>query len=272
MTLQDVVAGLMGGTKDVRAATDTGEQYGTLNAFLSEASRTSGVTGAITRTAFGGRSEGGVVDIRAATAPATDGDGKGELPELVVCGSGNLGLISFPRLPGRVTLETFDATWPGLVEGLARHPGVGFVVVLSESRGNVAVGAHGIRLLDEDRVEGEDPLAPFGGHAVDGVRRVAGMEHCPDILAISLLDPDTDEVAAFEELIGSHGGLGGPQTRPFILHPAEWTIDVPIVGAEAVYRQLRRWLGTIGIELGRGETAAAGATESRDGSTMRREA
>ena len=68
------------------------------------------------------------------------------------------------------------------------------------------------------------------------------MAHCPDLVAISLLDPDTDEVAAFEELIGSHGGLGGPQTEPFILHPSDWPIDEPIVGAEAVYRQIRRWL------------------------------
>ena len=66
----------------------------------------------------------------------------------------------------------------------------------------------------------------------------------------------TDEVAAFEELIGSHGGLGGPQTHPFILHPAEWTIDEPIVGAEAVYRQIRRWLEANGIPLGSPDPAA----------------
>ena len=45
------------------------------------------------------------------------------------------------------------------------------------------------------------------------------MEHCGDLVAISLLDPGTGEVAAFEELIGSHGGLGGPQTHPMIMHP-----------------------------------------------------
>ena len=69
-------------------------------------------------------------------------------------------------------------------------------------------------------------------------------------MAISLLDTATDEVAAFEELIGSHGGLGGTQTQPFILHPSDWPIDEPIVGAEAVYRQIRRWLEQMGISLG----------------------
>jgi hypothetical protein len=48
-------------------------------------------------------------------------------------------------------------------------------------------------------------------------------------------------VAAFEELIGSHGGLGGPQTQPIIMYPAEWELDEEIVGAPAVYRQIRRW-------------------------------
>ena len=76
-------------------------------------------------------------------------------------------------------------------------------------------------------------------------------------MAISLLDTATDEVAAFEELIGSHGGLGGTQTQPFILHPAEWTIDEPIVGAEDVYRQIRRWFEQIGIKLGKQEPVPA---------------
>ena len=57
------------------------------------------------------------------------------------------------------------------------------------------------------------------------------------------LDPETGEVAAFEELIGSHGGLGGAQTKPFLVHPAEWEMDLaPLLGAPMVYQQLRRWM------------------------------
>jgi hypothetical protein len=37
-----------------------------------------------------------------------------------------------------------------------------------------------------------------------------------------MLDPSTDEVAAFEELIGSHGGLGGWQTQASLVYPATW--------------------------------------------------
>ena len=55
----------------------------------------------------------------------------------------------------------------------------------------------------------------------------------------SFYDPDLDEACAFEELISFHGGLGGPQTRPFILHPAELPLPPdPIVGAAAVHRIL----------------------------------
>ena len=92
-----------------------------------------------------------------------------------------------------------------------------------------------------------------------GLQRVDAMAHCGDLVAISRLDAGTGEVAAFEELIGSHGGLGGMQTKPMIMHPAAWTIDEPIVGAEAVYRQIRHWLADLGIELGaRASGAEAG--------------
>ena len=57
------------------------------------------------------------------------------------------------------------------------------------------------------------------------LKREDAMEHAPDLLLISQYDPGLGEVAAFEELIGSHGGLGGPQTEPFILHPSEWKLD-----------------------------------------------
>jgi hypothetical protein len=259
-TLQAVVGELMGGTQAVAAATRGVEDWGPINAFVSEAAQAGGVTGALTRRAFRRRTRDGTVDLGPPDGATAPGEARAaaagrpparEVPELVVAASGNLALIYFPRLPGRVSLETLDATFPGLVAALANHPGIGFLLVRSERNGAVAVGENGIRYLDQDRVEGEDPVAPYGEHAVAGLRRLDRMEHCGDIVAISLLDPETDEVAAFEELIGSHGGLGGPQTEPFILHPTDWPIDGELVGAEAVYRQIRSWLEAIGIPLGR---------------------
>ena len=87
------------------------------------------------------------------------------------------------------------------------------------------------------------------------------MEHAPDLLLLSQYDPVMGEVAAFEELIGSHGGLGGFQTQPFILHPVEWTLDEPIpLGAPAIYRNIRRWLEAIDIPLGKAAAPAMAAT------------
>ena len=57
------------------------------------------------------------------------------------------------------------------------------------------------------------------------------------------------EVAAFEELVGSHGGMGGTQSYPFVLHPAEleWPAE-EVVGAERVHRIFRGWLAGLGQE------------------------
>lgn len=63
----------------------------------------------------------------------------------------------------------------------------------------------------------------------------------------SAYDPETDEVFAFEEVVGSHGGLGGPQSLPFILVPREWsTPEQAVVGAEALHQWMRRWLADLG--------------------------
>ena len=176
-----------------------------------------------------------------AAAPA------GDLPEVAVMASGNLGLISFPREPGRVTLERLEATRPGLLDGLRSHPGIGFALVRSAADGAVVLGPRGRRLLDRDVVEGEDPLAPFGPRAADHVRRTDGFPHCPDVVVNSAYWADVDEVAAFEELVGSHGGLGGAQALPFVLHPASlpWPAE-PVVGAAAVHRVFCGWLHALG--------------------------
>ena len=134
---------------------------------------------------------------------------------------------------------------------VAAHPGVGLLLVRSKEFGAVVFGPKGTRFLDQDKVEGEDPTELFGPHTVMSLKREDAMTHAPDLLLLSQYDPELGEVAAFEELIGSHGGLGGPQTEPFILHPVEWTLDEEVpLGAPAIYRNIRRWLSSIGIELG----------------------
>ena len=58
----------------------------------------------------------------------------------------------------------------------------------------------------------------------------------------SFYDAELQEGCAFEELICFHGGLGGPQTRPFILYPPSLPLpEGPIIGAAAVHGVLRGW-------------------------------
>ena len=136
---------------------------------------------------------------------------------IAVVGSGNLGLVWFTGHDHRLTVEELETLHPNLVSELAGHPGVGLLMVRSSERGAVVFGPNGVRYLDEDRVEGEDPAALFGEHTVLSLKREDEMTHAPDLLLLSQYDPEMGEVAAFEELIGSHGGLGGPQTRA--VHP-----------------------------------------------------
>jgi len=63
-----------------------------------------------------------------------------------------------------------------------------------------------------------------------------------DIMVGSFYDPMLDEGCAFEELISFHGGMGGAQTRPFLLYPSRLALpDEPIVGAAAVHDLLLGW-------------------------------
>ncbi len=180
----------------------------------------------------------------------------GAVPEVVVLASGCLGLVSFPREPGRLTLERIEQLHPGLVDALRTHPGVAFVLVRSARDGALVLGAEGTLHLDDDRVEGRDPLEPFGPNARRHVRRTDGFPHCADLMLNGAYRRDTGEVCAFEELVGSHGGLGGAQSFPFVLHPVTLSAPVePVVGAEAMHRQLRGWLAEVG------QTAYAEAAE-----------
>ena len=74
------------------------------------------------------------------------------------------------------------------------------------------------------------------------------MANVGDLVLVSRLDPGTEEVAAFEELVGSHGGIGGWQTEAILVYPAGWScLDRAPVGPAAVHRQLVQWLDDLGL-------------------------
>ncbi|MGO1584188.1 MAG: hypothetical protein ACTHXO_13320, partial [Actinomycetaceae bacterium] len=179
-----------------------------------------------------------------------------ELPEVAVVGSGNLGMVWFPREPRRLTGDEVRARWPALLPGLVANPAVG-VVVERGPRGEVrAHGQGGSRDLLTGEVVGADPLASFGSRAAADLVRVAGLEDAGDLVLVSSVD-EVGMVHAFEGLVGSHGGLGGAQNQAVLLHPAHLAVpddeleDVDgtpmLVGAEAVHRRLVAWLTDLGV-------------------------
>ncbi|MET9883092.1 phage holin family protein [Streptomyces sp. NPDC006430] len=159
-------------------------------------------------------------------------------PEPVVLASGNLGLISFPDVPGRAPRELIERVHPALLATLANHPGIGFLLV----DGQVLGPGGAVARLDEPGAA-EELLAPFGPGAAEAVRRTDAFPHVADVMVNSAFDPRTGTVHAFEEQIGSHGGLGGEQGHAFLMWPTHLSDPDPeLVGAAAVHAVLLRWL------------------------------
>ncbi len=254
-TLEQLVADACA-AESVESAAPGDEALGYLSASLTEASRGENALARTVRRATERRTVDGAVVIGKEEREDIRREKEREAPpEIIVMASGCLGLISFPRESGRVTLERIHELYPHLISALRDHPGIGFLLARSERYGAVVIGEQGLGFLDEDRVEGEDTLAPFGPNAARHVKRTDAFPNCADIMVNSSYWPETGEVAAFEDLVGSHGGLGGPQSYPFVLVPRDWALPTePIIGAEAMHLQMRRWLADLGHEAYRDGT------------------
>jgi hypothetical protein len=238
-TLGDVVVALMQiPREEVDEHSEEADTWGYLNAFLTETSRDDGTTSAdLTRRATRGHAVDGLVQL----GPQEESQSAAPVTALA---SGNLGLIYFNRLSGRATYEQIMEAYPHVIRGLVDHPGIGFVMVRSEAHGPVAIGGKGVLSLRTGELEGENPLQNFGARACQHLLRLDGFNNVPDVLVNSFYDPVTDEAAAFEELVGGHGGLGGKQMQPFLMYPAELALDetMPIVGAEQLHTILKGWV------------------------------
>ncbi len=166
--------------------------------------------------------------------------------EVIVLASGNLAMIYLTQWSQRLTYEELNSYFPELIPGIIGNEYVGFILVKSQEHGDLAIGKNGIYFLDSGKIEGENPLEGFGDNIVRHLKRTSSFEHTPDILVNSFYDEKADEVCAFEELVGSHGGVGGEQSQPFILHPSTWNVsDEEIVGAENIYRLLKENLAEL---------------------------
>jgi hypothetical protein len=234
-----VVRELIDADRTVQLSGGKAEGSGYLSAFLNELVGGSGRTARGARRLLRMSKDAQSVELRRDRRRRQHAD----QAEVVVTSSGNLGHIYFADVPERLSLEHLAAAYPGLIEGLVAHDGLGFVLLNSETRGAIVIGKRGIRELDGDRVvEGEDPLGEFSPNTAEFLRRLASYANAGDIVVNGTYDPSTGQVIGIDDLVGAHGGVGGLQTRPFLIYPSEWTERAPeLVGATAVHRFLRRY-------------------------------
>lgn len=271
VTLEDHMRSLLPPDLKVHAEMETNEGWSAAGVVMTDVASDDNVVGKAMRSATKQYSENGQVTVgpeHARTQDEKSGKAvKAEEAHLIVLASGNLGLAYFTQWKERVTYEVFEAAYPGFIAGLVNHPGIGFVMVHSEEHGGMVIGKNGIYYLTDDRVEGENPLTHFRPRAAQHLRRTDSFPHAPDLLLNSFWDPVTEEGCAFEELIGFHGGMGGPQPFPFLFLPATWPLPTEdVVGAEQVYHyfvaQMARLRGDVApapAEIA-GQVAVAGAT------------
>lgn len=158
----------------------------------------------------------------------------------VLC-SGNLAHIYLPGKDEPFFLEEINEIYPDLVPGLLTHEGVGFLLVRSAGRGILVLGPHGLRELAAGRVEGVDPLhlLPRPRTAALQLSRLGQFPHSGDIVVNSRVHQGS--VSSFEEQVGSHGGMGGPQNFPFLIAPKHVdTAGKLIVSPEQIYTVLQK--------------------------------
>ncbi|MGE5602780.1 MAG: alkaline phosphatase family protein, partial [Nitrososphaerales archaeon] len=178
---------------------------------------------------------------------------------VTVFGSGNLAPVYFHFSNNRVTRSELDATYPGLFSGLLAHEGVGAIVAYEADGTPMVWGKTGNRNLRTGAIEGEEPLRMYGdpGVRAEQLSRLADFPNNGDLTIFSTVYPD-GTVAAMEELIGSHGGMGGVQTDAFLFHPKAVTVP-PTTNSADVFKILdarRREAVVPGAELWQEKSAA----------------
>jgi len=223
LTLSQHLESLLGGEAKVTEIDATENAQGHANVLLAEINNLQG-----------SRKTGRVTDAALAQAARTlerqmEPD---EVPPalmdsaVIACVSGNLANVYFDLHAGKVSQAELNAAHPGLLETLVNHEGIGLVVAYGETGDPWVLGKSGARNLQTGQVMEGDPLEAYGDpdFRARQLLRLAGFPHAGDLVVISTLYPD-GQVAAFEELVGCHGGLGGQQTDSFLFHPAD--MEVP---------------------------------------------
>jgi hypothetical protein len=222
------------------------EEVVSLDAPVEQWGRVESLAGDLSGAGLSGRAAS-----RAATASRRHIDQSADAvtsADIAVLGSGNLGML-YVHSQVRLTFEDLQERWPKLIPGLCAHEGVGFIAGVDSSGVPWAIGANGRIRLDTGEVAGEDPLRPYRNHAARVLRRAVVMPEAPDLYVNSRVDDVTLDIAAFEPLVGAHGGLGGWQDRAVLLSPRRFMDVLPaehIEGADRLHAVLVAMLRAVG--------------------------
>jgi uncharacterized membrane protein YvlD (DUF360 family) len=144
---------------------------------------------------------------------------------ITVAFGGNAAQVYFDLFPRKITLNELNQAYPGMVDALVNHDGIGFVVAYEDDFTPVVFGKDGARNLHTGVIVGVDPLVPYGDIELRAqqLRRLADFGTAGDLMLNSTIYAD-GSVAAMEELVGNHGGLGGEQTDAYIFHPGDLVV------------------------------------------------
>jgi uncharacterized membrane protein YvlD (DUF360 family) len=141
----------------------------------------------------------------------------------VVCASGNLAHVYLTHARERLTAERLMKSHAALFETLVSHPGIGFAMAVRENGDVLVVGKTGARRLPSGEIEGTDPLLSYLNGSDDestlsALSALGGFSRSGDFIVNGAMLSE-HSVVTFEDQVGTHGGLGGTQTAPFILYP-----------------------------------------------------
>ncbi|HET6878282.1 MAG TPA: alkaline phosphatase family protein [Jatrophihabitans sp.] len=177
----------------------------------------------------------------------------------VVASGGSLAHVYLPGIAGRATEEQIRQAHPRLLDGLRRHRQIGLVLVRAADGSLRALGCGGWREVTPAGAtggEGDDPLAPYGPAAARALAQLDTRAHVGDLVLLGRYDPEIGETTAFEELVGSHGGLGGGQENAVLITPSSWLVPghpAEQLDGPGVHRLLLSRLIELGLRKGPGE-------------------
>ncbi|MCC7354474.1 MAG: alkaline phosphatase family protein [Anaerolineae bacterium] len=140
--------------------------------------------------------------------------------DIVVRDSGPLAHVYFNVTNQPMNLSEIGILYPDLVSRLVDHPGIGLVVGRENGAAVIAMGQGVLSLAQSGPYGSDHPLSIYGdaNHLAAELARLASFPHSGDLILLGEWN-GRGEIISFEEQWATHGGVGGPQSRPFLLVP-----------------------------------------------------